>query len=114
MSKTNTKGKPSCLGLFVKSWVASVLALSLMLAAGVGLGIRYFGWSAQSWSDFSTWTSYPVLACIGVGLVASATAFAVAAFIGLASAFLGKGGKGGGSSSKRLPSRPQSSRKTTV
>lgn len=112
MSKSDKKGS-SCFGLFIKSWLLSFLAMGGMLATLVGLGIRYMGWSSQSWSDFSSWTSYPVLALIGTSVAATGLAFAVAVFVGAASAFLGGSGKSKGSSAKPKV-RPQSSRKTTV
>ena len=113
MSK-NKKDGPSCFGLFVKSWVISALAMGGMVAGVVALGIRYMGWSAQSWSEYSTWTSYPVLAAIAVSFSASVLAFVVAAFVGAASAFLGRAGRPAGGSSSKSKVRPQSNRKTTV
>ncbi len=113
MSASDKKGS-SCFGLFVKSWLLSALALSGMVAAVAGLGIRFLGWSSQSWSDFSAWSSYPVMALIGVSVTATGVAFLVAAFIGVASAFLGSGKARSGSSPAKARPRPQSSRKTTV
>jgi len=112
MSAKEKKGS-SCFGLFIKSWILSFLAMGGLLAAVVGLGVRYLGWSSQSWSDFSAWSSYPVLALITTSVLATGFAFATAAFIGVASAFLGGGGKSKGSTAKPKV-RPQSSRKTTV
>ena len=112
MSASEKKG-PSCFGLFVKSWILSALTMASLSAAMVGLGIRYLGWSSQSWSDFSAWSSYPVIALITISVLSTGMAFAVAAFIGMASAFLGKGGKSKASPAKAKV-RPQSSRKTTV
>jgi hypothetical protein len=113
MSK-NKKDGPSCFGLFVKSWIISALAMGGIFAGVVALGIRYMGWSAQSWSDYSSWNSYPVLAIFGVSLSASLLAFVLAAFIGAASAFIGRAGKPTGGSSSKSKARPQSHRKTTV
>lgn len=112
MSASEKKGS-SCFGLFVKSWILSALAMAAMSAAVVGLGIHYFGWSSQSWSDFSAWNTYPMIAMITISVLSTGVAFAVAAFIGVASAFLSKGGKSKASSAKPK-ARPQSSRKTTV
>lgn len=105
----------SCFGLFVKSWLLSFLALGSMTAGLVALGIRYVGWNAQHWQDFSAWNSYPVLALLGIGLASTGLAFAVAGFIGVASAFLGGGkSKAASSSGTRSKPRPQSNRKTTI
>lgn len=109
------KSGSGCFGLFVKSWLISVVALGGLTAAAVALGIRYFGWSSQSWSDFSAFSSYPVLASLMVMATATLLAFSLSAFIGVASALFGRGGGGGGGSSSGKPkSRPQSNRKTTV
>jgi hypothetical protein len=114
MSKSTRKNS-SCLGLFVKSWLLSALLLGGAVAGTVGLGIKLLGWNAQSWTDFSAWTSPSVLALLGVATLSTLIAFAVASFIGLASAFLSKGSKSSASGSTRPAApRPQSRRKTTV
>lgn len=111
---SESKKGPSCFGLFVKSWILSALALSGMTAAGVGCGVKFMGWNAATWTQIDGWTSYPSIALLCIAALSTALAFAVAAFIGVASAFL-SGGKG---RSKTAPSRskprPQSQRKTTV
>lgn len=113
MSKERKSG-PSCLGLFLKSWIFSAATLSCGLAAVVALGVRLLGWNAQAWTDFGGWGSYPIIALIVIGSLSTVFAFAAAAFLGLASAFLSKdSGKARGSGS-RPRSRPQSQRKTTV
>jgi hypothetical protein len=105
----------SCLGLFIKSWLASALVLSALAALLVGLGIRYLGWSAHAWSDFSAWSSYPVMALLGISALASLLALLVAGLIGAISALMGRGGSGSGKgSSARSRTRAQSQRKTTV
>lgn len=113
MSKNAKKGS-SCLGLFVKSWLLSALFLSGAVAATAGLGVRLLGWDAQSWTDFSAWSSLPVMALLGVSFCSTFIALLAATLVGVASAFLGKGGKSGAVGSSKPKARPQSSRKTTV
>lgn len=111
---SEVKKGSSCLGLFVKSWILTALALSALMAAGVAAGVRFLGWNSATWSAIDGWTSYPALTLMGIGLLSTAVAFAVAAFIGVASAFLSRGGKRSERTSARVKSRPQSQRKTTV
>ncbi len=112
---SQVKKGSSCLGLFVKSWILSALALSALSAAGIAAGVRFFGWNSATWTQIDGWTSYPALILMGVGALSTMAAFAVAAFIGAASAFLGRGGgRSERSSSRPKASRPQSQRKTTV
>lgn len=108
------KNGPSCLGLFLKSWLASSLILSAGIAGIVALGIRFFGWSSQAWSDFSGWSSYPVVAMLTVVAVSTLLAFSVSAFIGLAAAFLRRGKPRESRRASRPQARPQSQRKTTI
>lgn len=111
MSKSS-KRDSSCFGLFAKTWLASFVTLSCLLAGTVGLGIRLFDWSAQSWIEISAWNSYPVLALLVLTAMSTIIAFAWSAFIGAASALLGSQSRS--SKAAKPAARPQSSRKTTV
>lgn len=106
-------GKPGCLGIFLKTLIVSLFLLGGAAAGFVALGIRFFNWNIENWTQLSSWSSYPVMVGIGVVSCSLLAAFTVATFISLASAFLGKG-RAKSHSSSISRARPQSQRKTTI
>lgn len=111
MSRTNSGS--SCLSIFIKSWLGSALLSGLLLVAAVGLGIRYFGWDATSWTQISSWTSYPVLALVAIMVASTGFSLVASTLFGAAKMFLRGGGEKPRRSTNRS-ARPQSHRKTTV
>lgn len=113
MSKQQKSG--SCLGLFIKSFILSGLLLVNLTAALVLIAVKFLGADYGTWTDFSSLTSYPVLALLACLLTAGGLAFFLALAGTAIKSFLGSGGKQGSTGSSRASSaRPQSSRKTTV
>lgn len=104
------KKPSSCLGLFFKAFMAAGIALGLLTVGTVALGVKFLDWEAAHWTTVSAWNSYPVIALLTVFGLAFFAGLGVAAFVGMAKAFMGSGR----STQAASRPRPQSNRKTTI
>lgn len=109
MSQQKKSG--SCLGLFIKSFIVSLLGLSILATLTVMMIVKLFGGDYSVWTDFSRMSSHPWLAIYGVVAMASIFSFGLAAFSEAVRMLFGRGKK---DRSRSTPSRPTSNRRTTV
>lgn len=103
-----------CLGVFFKTFIVGLLLIGGSAIGLIALGVRFLSWNVESFTRLDGWSSYPAMIAIGVILCSLFVAFAVASFIGFASAFLGKGSSKSRSSASSSRVRQYSQRKTTV
>lgn len=108
------KKSSSCLGLFMRGFVLTALLLTNLSIAGVIVAVKFLGADYATWTDLSSFSSYPSLilfAVLGISL-------GVGAFTGIAGAFVsmifGKKKEASGTPTARAKTKPQSNRRTTV
>ena len=106
--KTRILPGPVLQGVQVTSLILANLGLALIMA-----GIKFLGWDYATWTDFSSYSSYPWLMIFGVMLVGFGVGFVFSLAGAAVSALFGdkKGATGGKSRSRP---KPQSNRRTTI
>lgn len=107
------KKNSSCLGLFVKAFILTVLVLLILSGLSIMAAIQFFQADPHVWTDFSVWNSYPWFVVYGTFGLAAVLSFFIALAGAAVSAIFASDGKKGRSAPKKA-ARPQSNRKTTL
>lgn len=108
-----TKKKGSCLGLFGKAFILSVLVLLILSGISIMVAIQFFGADATIWTDFTVWNSKPLIVVYSAGSLALLLSFVIALAGAVVSALFSNDSKQGTGAPKKA-ARPQSNRRTTL
>lgn len=107
------KKRVSCFGLFMRGFLLTALILANLGIAGIMVAVKFLGADYATWTDMSSYTSYPWLmifavlgTAIGVGFLSGIAGALVSAFFG--------GEKKAGTKKLNTKAKPQSNRRTTV